>query len=212
MTGQGILSNRSTCKPSKNVRTKRIWSSGAWLDRKATGCSDGLQRLQQNGADPVANQQIWEDQWRSLSPLNLQQARKEPFKLFFLTLKKGRICQEQSIKRPDLLKCAGPECTEYLNYIKEGVPLRPILSMVNSPQHQMTKWLAAQLRQVVDLHSGNTVKDTFEFCQELQNINFAGMNQDQLANTFMCLFDITVCSQTFCCMRPLICLEELHWN
>ena len=50
---------------------------------------------------------------------------------------------------------------------KDGVPLRPILSVVNSPHHQVAKLLATVLKPVVDLYSVHTVRDTFEFCEEL---------------------------------------------
>ena len=72
---------------------------------------------------------------------------------------------------------------------KEGVPLRPILSMVNSPQHKMAKWLATELKPVVGLYAEHTIKDSFEFCRILEE--FAESNPEQLASTFMCSFDIT---------------------
>ena len=41
--------------------------------------------------------------------------------------------------------------------------------MFNSPHHQMAKWLATMLKPV-DLYSVYTVRDTFEFCEELEKI------------------------------------------
>ena len=46
---------------------------------------------------------------------------------------------------------------------KEGVPLRPILSMVNAPQHEMAKWLGEVLRPVVAKYGKRMLKDSFEF-------------------------------------------------
>ena len=34
-----------------------------------------------------------------------------------------------------------------------GVPLRPILSMTNAPQHELAKWLAEVLQTVVNKYS-----------------------------------------------------------
>ena len=50
---------------------------------------------------------------------------------------------------------------------KQGVPLRPILSMVNAPQQELAKWLAELLKPVVLKYSKHTVKDSFEFCSVL---------------------------------------------
>ena len=50
---------------------------------------------------------------------------------------------------------------------KTGEPLRPILSMIKSPQHERAKWLAEVLSPVVKLYSQHTVVDTFQFCADL---------------------------------------------
>ena len=70
---------------------------------------------------------------------------------------------------------------------KTGVPLRPILSMINSPQHEMAKWLAEVLSPVVKLFSQHTVVDTFHLCADLDG--FAA-EYENLGSTFMCSFDI----------------------
>ena len=54
---------------------------------------------------------------------------------------------------------------------KKGTPLRPILSMVNAPQHAMAKWLTEVLRPVVDKYSQHTIKDSFEFCNILDEFD-----------------------------------------
>ena len=69
---------------------------------------------------------------------------------------------------------------------KEGVPLRPILSMVRAPQHELAKWLAEIFHPVVAKYGGRALKDSFEFCDKLDEFA-AGNDAD---NTFMCSFDI----------------------
>ena len=69
---------------------------------------------------------------------------------------------------------------------KDGVPLRPILSMINAPQHELAKWLAEVLHPVVTKFGCRTLKDTFEFCEKLEL--FAAEND--VENAFMCSYDI----------------------
>ena len=69
---------------------------------------------------------------------------------------------------------------------KEGVPLRPILSMVNAPQHEMAKWLGEVLRPVVAKYGKRMLKDSFEFCDNLQELE----RTVDVDNSFMCSFDI----------------------
>ena len=51
---------------------------------------------------------------------------------------------------------------------KPDVRLRPILSMVNAPQHELAKWLTTLLQPVVHKYSDHAIKDTFEFCANLE--------------------------------------------
>ena len=46
---------------------------------------------------------------------------------------------------------------------KDGVPLRPILSMIDSAQHELAKFLSATLQPVQDIFSSNCTKDSFSF-------------------------------------------------
>ena len=57
---------------------------------------------------------------------------------------------------------------------KQGTPLRPILSMTNAPQHGMAKWLTKVLQPVVQKYSGHTVKDSFEFCDNIEEFRHGG--------------------------------------
>ena len=70
---------------------------------------------------------------------------------------------------------------------KDDVPLRPILSMVNAPQHKIAKWLAELLKPVVLKYSNFTIKDTFEFCRNMEDFQ----KENDSSGLFMCSFDIT---------------------
>lgn len=65
---------------------------------------------------------------------------------------------------------------------KPDVPVRPILSMVNTPTHKLAKWLVEILRPVRDAVSQNVVKDSFDFVNIIRSID--------LTNTHMCSFDV----------------------
>ena len=90
---------------------------------------------------------------------------------------------------------------------KQDVPLRPILSMINAPQHAMAKWLTEVLQPVLAKYSERTVKDSFEFCTVLQGFK----SERNVSQTFMCSFDI----KSFFTNIPLdrtiqICLDTLY--
>ena len=90
---------------------------------------------------------------------------------------------------------------------KPGVPLRPILSMVNAPQHELAKWLATVLHPVVLQFGDHTVKDTFEFCA---NIDACAENGD-ITDSFMCSFDVRSLFTNIPLKETLkICLDTLY--
>ena len=64
---------------------------------------------------------------------------------------------------------------------KEGVPLRPILSMVNTPTHRLAQWLAQLLQPVRDAVSVFNVQDSFDFVNCVRSID--------ISNSFLCSFD-----------------------
>ena len=66
---------------------------------------------------------------------------------------------------------------------KAGVPLRPILSMVASPQHKLAKHLNCLLQPVVEKFSRYTLKDSFSFTDRIKNTS--------ASNTFMASFDVS---------------------
>ena len=55
---------------------------------------------------------------------------------------------------------------------KDGVLLRPILSMIGSAQHELKKFLSATLQPVQDPFSNNRTKDSFSFAQKMQQLSF----------------------------------------
>ena len=66
---------------------------------------------------------------------------------------------------------------------KNGIPVRPILSMVNTPTHQLGKWLANLLKPVRDRFNKHCLKDTFEFVDKVRNLN--------VKNAWMCSLDVS---------------------
>ena len=90
---------------------------------------------------------------------------------------------------------------------KLGVPLRPILSMTNAPQHQLAKWLAELSRPVVAKYSLHPVKDTFELCSNLERCE----SERDIADTYMCSFDIaSLFTNIPLAATVQICLDSLY--
>lgn len=59
---------------------------------------------------------------------------------------------------------------------KNDVPLRPILSMINSAQHKLAKWLVKLLEPVIKFYTVHCVKDTFTFVDSIRQMNFKDIN------------------------------------
>ena len=55
---------------------------------------------------------------------------------------------------------------------KKDVPLRRILSMTGSAQHQLAKWLTSLLQTVLQNLSSNCVSDSFTYVKEVKNLPF----------------------------------------
>ena len=68
---------------------------------------------------------------------------------------------------------------------KVGTPLRPILSMVGSSNHELAKWLASFLQPVIEQFSTNCIKDSFTFAQTMQDLRLEGKD------VYLCSFDIS---------------------
>ena len=67
---------------------------------------------------------------------------------------------------------------------KKDVPLRPILSMTGSAQHQLAKWLPSLLQPVLQ-NLSNCVSDSFTFVKEVRKFTFFP------SSVFLCSFDIS---------------------
>lgn len=64
------------------------------------------------------------------------------------------------------------------------VPLRPILFMIGSAQHELAAWLTEILEQVLQLFSNNFILDHSHFLKVIQELNVDS------ASGFMVSFDI----------------------
>ena len=68
---------------------------------------------------------------------------------------------------------------------KPNVPLRPILSMIGSAQHELAKWLSEVLDPVLQKYSKHCINNSFTFAKFMQNLNIEN------ETSFMCSFDIS---------------------
>ena len=68
---------------------------------------------------------------------------------------------------------------------KNDVPLRPILSMTGSAQHQLAKYLSSLLEPVLTLYSSNCIPDSFAFADIIKTSNL------DPSSVFLCSFDIS---------------------
>ena len=68
---------------------------------------------------------------------------------------------------------------------KEGTSLRPSLSMIGSPHHELGKWLAGLLQPVWERFSPHCISDSFTFAKIMQNIDID-------PNVFMCSVTIII--------------------
>ena len=67
---------------------------------------------------------------------------------------------------------------------KEGIPLRPILSMKGSSHHELGKWLTGLLQPVLERFSSHCIPDSFTFAKTMQNLDID-------PDVFMCSFDVS---------------------
>ena len=69
---------------------------------------------------------------------------------------------------------------------KTDIPLRPILSMVGSSQHELAKFLSVTLQPVLGLYSSFCIQDSFSFAELIRQFD---PTSDQ---SFLCSFDICI--------------------
>ena len=67
---------------------------------------------------------------------------------------------------------------------KKDVPLRPILSMTSSAQHQLTKYLSTLLESVFTLYSSNCIRDSFTFADVITTSNLDPSSSFSALSTF----------------------------
>ena len=68
---------------------------------------------------------------------------------------------------------------------KKNVLLRPILSMTDSAQHQLAKYLSSLLEPVLTFYSSNCIRDSFTFADNIKTSNL------DASSVFLCSFDIS---------------------
>ena len=86
---------------------------------------------------------------------------------------------------------------------KKGVPLRPILSMVNSAQHKLAKFVNDQLCPVLEHFSSYILKGSFSSFDQIKSITSS--------YTFMALFDLKSLYNNVPLDKVVdICVETLH--
>jgi hypothetical protein len=96
------------------------------------------------------------------------------------TCKYIKSLQQQDLISPEEAKYLTPKGTHTPRLYglpklhKTGIPLRPILSMVNTPQHKLAKWLITKLNPIREKLVTHTVKDTFQFVNEVKDMNIGG--------------------------------------
>ena len=85
---------------------------------------------------------------------------------------------------------------------KVGIPLRPILSMIGSPQHKLAKYLNFILEPVTAKFSEHTIKDSFDFAKIVRSTSGS--------NNFMASFDVCSLFTNVPLMETInICAENL---
>ena len=55
---------------------------------------------------------------------------------------------------------------------KQDVPLRPILSMIGSAQHQLAQWLTSVIDPVLSLCSTHCISDSFTLADKVRTFTF----------------------------------------
>ena len=92
---------------------------------------------------------------------------------------------------------------------KKDVPLRPILSMINAPQHEMAKWLAELLKPVLKKYSAHATKDTFEFVDDVRE--FGQQQAENSGSLFLCSFDVVSLFTNVPLKETIdICIQSLY--
>ena len=90
---------------------------------------------------------------------------------------------------------------------KDNTPMRPILAMIKSPQHNLAKWLNHILSPVLDFYSTYCLEDSFTFVKTIKNLKF------DVSNTFWCSFDVKSLFTNIPLQEAIdICVTSLYDN
>ena len=88
---------------------------------------------------------------------------------------------------------------------KTNMPLRPILSMTSSAQHQLAKYLSSFLQPVLFLYSSNCILDSFTFADIIKFFNL------DPSSVFLCSFNISsLFTNTFLAETIQITVDALY--
>ena len=107
---------------------------------------------------------------------------------FLLGLSKSKNISWEIYKRIKPTGSQRPRLYGLPKIHKPGTPLRPILSMIGSAQHELAKWLSNVLTPVLEHYSTNTIKDSFTFVKLINDSNFSYIDTK---NCFLTSFDIS---------------------
>ena len=115
--------------------------------------------------------------------------------------KKKKICQ-----RVTPVGSTRPRLYGLPKVHKSGAPLRPILSMCNSPQYALSKWLCELLKPVVKYFGSRCVKDTFAFVDSVRKSSLS-------EEGYMCSFDVVSLFTKVPLLEVIdICADALYRN
>jgi len=90
---------------------------------------------------------------------------------------------------------------------KKDLPLRQILSMTGSAQHELANWLTCLLQPVLQDLSANCVSDSFTFVKEARNFTFSP------SSVFLCSFEISsLITNVLLAESIQICADALYNN
>ena len=77
--------------------------------------------------------------------------------------------------------------------------MRPILSVIDSLQHETAKWLAELLQSVLSKFSKCVVKDSFEFNDTIRNCSMSESKHMQLLRHQESFYERTIGGHNDCC-------------
>ena len=87
---------------------------------------------------------------------------------------------------------------------KQDVPLRPILSITGSAQHQSAQWLTSVIDPVLSLYSTHCISDSFTFADEVKTFNFP-------SSVFLSSYDVCSLSTNVPLTETIeICADALY--